>query len=282
MNGLNNAITKADTQKTLLATTDESKQEQKRIANIAKESKTSLVRASWTDSIEHHFSPEELVKPSEEKIQEINAQIRQANSKTVETRLRRMDAKNKQGDKTERKTFILPDGTTHITQTTRLEEDPLRPHYIVHKDAVRDERIARVPVLRTPTKKASKETLKAWRIPPVVSSHTNKSGFAMGVEARARAEVKEPVFTEASLSSHEKLVTALDAAVDAVARARSQRILGKGVGMHKPGQMSDTNQELHKNTKTIKEPSSKREPVFEIDKELNDFLGFEDLDTMDK
>ncbi|UKJ90462.2 chromatin-binding protein [Theileria orientalis] len=163
-----------------------------------------------SDQKEKNFTSDQLMRPSDDTVQENLA-------KTKEALQLALSSKNTQMvQKSESEIFrYTPNQKSEVGQrlikmTTRVV-DPLEPSNIRHKKMPANPPSPPAAVLHSPPRKLTKEDQMNWKIPPCVSNWKNQKGYTLPIDKRVQADgrrLREVVINDKFASLSESLFIA--------------------------------------------------------------------------
>ena len=105
-----------------------------------------------------------------------------------------------------------PAARTRIIKMVGAAVDPLEPPKHMHKKMPSGPPDAPVPVMHSPSRKATAEERAAWKIPPCVSNYKNPKGFVIPLDKRIAADGRTLLEAPAISDHRSKLAEALQLA----------------------------------------------------------------------
>lgn len=164
--------------------------------------KGQIVYTEFKDLVPKSFTDEELSRPSLQTV-----------DKTIEeTKKALFPSKDVSKPVPKYFRYVPPQSSQTTSQkiirVEDLPEDPLEPPRFRHKKMPQRPPSPPVPVLRSPPRKATKEQVRDWAVPPCVSNWKNIRGYTVPEDHRANAQLEGTQVSERFASLSESLYNA--------------------------------------------------------------------------
>ncbi|UKK02002.2 chromatin-binding protein [Theileria orientalis] len=178
------------------------------ITQNMRKGKISYTRPS--DQKEKSFTGEQLMRPSDDAVQENLAKTKEALQLTLSSKNTQMVQKSESEIFRYTPNQKSEVGQRLIKMTTRVV-DPLEPSNIRHKKMPANPPSPPAAVLHSPPRKLTKEDQMNWKIPPCVSNWKNQKGYTLPIDKRVQADgrrLREVVINDKFASLSESLFIA--------------------------------------------------------------------------
>ncbi|ELP88326.1 Puff-specific protein Bx42, putative [Entamoeba invadens IP1] len=116
---------------------------------------------------------------------------------------------------------VIPE--ERIIEIIDEEIDPFDPPKFKYQKVVARQVVEPVPILHAPPKKATKEEMEEWKIPPCISNWKNKNGYTIALDKRVAADGRHLEQTEIG-ERHAEFAEALYLAEKASAEENAKKV----------------------------------------------------------